>query len=126
MLQVTWDHVVATWKADRDAIKMRVAPKLTRSHIYPNGFEKMRVNLAFYVFSPAVLHAMGFYKEQIDKVCPNLEPTRDFTGMMAQLIEAMTSRFPAEALRYVQNDCTLCHVKSKFSAFFLLFQTRQC
>lgn len=62
----------------------------------------MRVNLAFNVFSTPVLHAMDFYKDEIEDQYKNLEPTRIFVGMMVKLIEAMTSRFPAEALRYVQ------------------------
>lgn len=102
MLQVHWDHVATTWKIDSSTVALRVAPKLTRSHIYPNGFEKMRVNLAFYVFSVYVLHAMDFYKEKIEYLYPNLEPTRTFVCMMMKLIETMTSRFPAEALRYVR------------------------
>lgn len=90
-----------TWKVDSGPFTLKVAPKLTRSHIYPSGFEKMRVNLAFYIFSSTVEHAMNFHKEKIEQQYPNLEPTKVFINMMAQTIDAMTSRFPAEALRYV-------------------------
>ncbi|KAH9367687.1 hypothetical protein HPB48_012803 [Haemaphysalis longicornis] len=93
-----WDHVATTWKVDSSTVALRVAPKLTRPHIYLDGFQKMRVNLAFNVFSTPVLHAMDFYKDEIEDQYKNLEPTRIFVGMMVKLIEAMTSRFPAEAL----------------------------
>lgn len=77
---------------------------MTRSHIYPSGFEKMRVNLAFNVFSKPVVHAMDLHKEEIERQCKNLEPTRAFVDLMAQTIEAMTSGFPAEALEYVHSN----------------------
>lgn len=80
------------------------------SHIYPTGFEKMRVNLAFNIFNSAVVHAMAIHKEKIEQQYPNLEPTRTFIDMMAQTNEAMTSRFPAEALRYVHSNCAHFHV----------------
>lgn len=48
---------------------------------------------------------MDFHKEKIEQQYTNLEPTRMFIDMMAQVIEAMTSRFPAEALRYVHDNC---------------------
>lgn len=110
MLQAHWDHVATTWKVDSSTVSLRVAPKLTRTHTYPDGFQKMRVNLAFNVFSTPVLHAMDFYKDEIEHKYKNLEPTRIFVGMMVKLIEAMTSRFPAEALRYVQCSCSLCYL----------------
>ncbi|XP_054922950.2 uncharacterized protein [Dermacentor andersoni] len=117
--RVHWDHVATTWKIDSSTVALRVAPKLTRSHIYPNGFEKMRVHLAFHVFSTPVLHAMDFYKKKIEDQYPNLEPTRNFINMMADLIEAITSRFPAEALRYVQRSCSLCTLSQKMNSSVL-------
>ncbi|XP_077494617.1 uncharacterized protein LOC144105343 [Amblyomma americanum] len=87
------------WKVESGCVTLKVAPKLTRSHIFPNGFEKMWVDLAFQVFSAPVRNALAFYKEQIESKYPNSDPTRIVIGLMANLIEAMTSRFPAEALR---------------------------
>ncbi|XP_037526273.1 uncharacterized protein LOC119403406 [Rhipicephalus sanguineus] len=97
--RVLWEHVATTWKVDSSPFTLKVAPKFTRSHIYPSRFEKMRVNLAFYFFSSVLEHAMDFHKERIEQQYPNLEPTKVFINMMAQTIDAMTSRFPAEALR---------------------------
>lgn len=98
-LQAHWDHVSTMWKLDSSAITLKVAPKLTRSHIFPNGFEKMRVDLTFHVFSAQVTRCLDFYKDQIEEQYTNVEPTRLVIGLMAELIEVMTSRFPAEALR---------------------------
>ncbi|KAH9366487.1 hypothetical protein HPB48_021378 [Haemaphysalis longicornis] len=100
-IKAHWEHVSTTWKTDSSALTLRAAPKLTRSHIYPSGFEKMRVNLAFNVFNKTVVHAMDLHKEEIERQYKNLEPTRVFIDVMAQTIEAMTSRFPAEALRCI-------------------------
>ncbi|KAK8775732.1 hypothetical protein V5799_030924 [Amblyomma americanum] len=94
-----WEHVSTMWKLDNNSMTLKVAPKLTRSHIYPNGFDKMRVDLAFHIFSREAEHAISFYKEDIERIYPNAEPTRAFVDLMARLIEAMTSRFPAEAMR---------------------------
>ncbi|XP_077506317.1 uncharacterized protein LOC144115714, partial [Amblyomma americanum] len=41
-----WEHVSTMWKLDNNSMTLKVAPKLTRSHIYPNGFDKMC--LSFY------------------------------------------------------------------------------
>lgn len=94
-----WDHISTMWKLDNDHVTLKVAPKLTYTHIFPNGFDKMRVDLAFQVFSKEAEHAISFYKVEIEKFYKNAEPTRAFIDLMARLIEAMTSRFPAEALR---------------------------
>ncbi|KAH7977972.1 hypothetical protein HPB49_004106 [Dermacentor silvarum] len=94
-----WDHVSTMWKLDNSAITLKVAPKLTRSHIFPNGFEKMRVDLAFHVFSPQVSRGLDFYQDQIEARYANVEPTRLVIGLLAELVEVMTSRFPEEALR---------------------------
>ncbi|XP_049273583.1 uncharacterized protein LOC125759223 [Rhipicephalus sanguineus] len=94
-----WEHVSTMWKLDNSIITLKVAPKLTRSHIFPNGFEKMRVDLVFHVFSPQVTRCLDFYKGQIEARYAKVGPTRLVIGLMVELIQVMTSRFPAEALR---------------------------
>lgn len=94
-----WEHVSTMWKIDNNSVTLKVAPKLTKTHLFPNGFEKMRVDLAFQVFSAAVVHGIDLHKEEIESQYPNVYPTRTFINLMANLIDAMTSRFPAEALR---------------------------
>ncbi|KAH6925641.1 hypothetical protein HPB50_008089 [Hyalomma asiaticum] len=97
--RVLWEHVSTMWNLDNNCITLKVAPKLSRSHIFPNGFDKMRVDLAFHIFSKEAQHAISFYKMDIERHYPNVEPTRAFIDLMARLIEAMTSRFPGEAMR---------------------------
>ncbi|XP_049275916.1 uncharacterized protein LOC119372429 [Rhipicephalus sanguineus] len=94
-----WEHVSTMWKLDNSAITLKVAPKLTRSHIFPNGFEKMLADLTFHVFSPQVTRCLDFYKDQSEAQYANVGPTRLVIGLIAELIQVMTSRFPAEALR---------------------------
>ncbi|KAM7281815.1 hypothetical protein ISCGN_001976 [Ixodes scapularis] len=94
-----WEHVSTTWKCDNNNVACKVAHKLTRAHIFPDGFQKMRVDLAFQVFSLSVVRAMSFHEEKIEAQYPNLRPTKMFVNLMADLIVVMTSRFPAQALR---------------------------
>ncbi|KAG0410594.1 hypothetical protein HPB47_012294, partial [Ixodes persulcatus] len=94
-----WEHVSTTWKCDNNNVTCKVAHKLTRAHIFPDGFQKMRVNLAFQIFSSSVVRAMSFHEEKIEAQYPNLKPTKLFVNLMADLVVVMTSRFPAQALR---------------------------
>ncbi|KAH6922352.1 hypothetical protein HPB50_013392 [Hyalomma asiaticum] len=94
-----WEHVSTIWKVDSNSVTLKVAPKLTRTHIFPHGFAKMRVDLAFPVFSAAVVHAIDLHNEKNENIYPDVDPTRTFINLMANLIDAMTSRFPAEAQR---------------------------
>lgn len=74
----------------------------------------MRVNLAFNVFDKTVVHAMDLHKQEIERQYKNLEPTRVFIDLMAKTIEAMTSRFPAEALRCVHSNRSFSCADGKF------------
>ncbi|KAL3219861.1 hypothetical protein MRX96_005623 [Rhipicephalus microplus] len=94
-----WEPVSTMWKLDNSAITLKVAPKLTRSHIFPNEFGKMRVDWTFHVFSLQVTQCMNFYKDHIEARYANVGPTRLVIGLMAESIKVRTSRFPAEALR---------------------------
>lgn len=99
IFQAHWEHVSTMWKIDSDSATLKVTPKLTKTHLFPNGFEKMRLDLAFQVFSAAVVHCIDLHKDKIESQYPNVDPTRIFINLAANLIDAMTSRFPAEALR---------------------------
>ncbi|XP_042150354.1 uncharacterized protein LOC120840815 [Ixodes scapularis] len=97
--RVHWEHVVATWKCDRSDVTLKAAYKLTRAHVFPNGFEKMRVDLAFQVFSPLMLRAFMVHQKEVEQHYPNLKVTYEFVALMVDFIRVMTSRFPARALR---------------------------
>lgn len=77
---------------DESAITLKVMPKITKSHVSPNNFEKMKVNYAFHLFSTPVIRGLFFYEEQVIQSCGNPRPTRQFVKRMKDIIEVMTSR----------------------------------
>lgn len=93
------EHIVETWKCDNGDSILNVAPKLSKAHIAPNGFKKIRVDLAFQVFSQQTLNAFDFYEEDILRQYPNLNATKNFVELMMNLIKVVTTRFHKEALR---------------------------
>lgn len=62
---VYMEHVNAAYDEDKCAVTLKVMPKITASHVNPNNFEKMKVNLAFHLFSAEVLRGLFFYKDDI-------------------------------------------------------------
>ncbi|KAH7937164.1 hypothetical protein HPB49_008334 [Dermacentor silvarum] len=74
-------------------------PKIHRSVVKPGGFEKMRVSYAFRIFSDEVRRGLFMYKEQIEWRHGSINATESFVRLMKDVIEIMTSRFPAAALR---------------------------
>ncbi|XP_075724471.1 uncharacterized protein LOC142767137 [Rhipicephalus microplus] len=74
-------------------------PGITTRHTQPNNFEKMRVTYAFQLFSDTVLNGLRLYKNDVEAKCGSIQPVLTFFGMMRDLIEIMSSRFPAKALR---------------------------
>ncbi|XP_049274234.1 uncharacterized protein LOC119403324 [Rhipicephalus sanguineus] len=45
------EHIEAAWQKDKSSLTLKAMPHITRVHIRPNSFEKMKVNLAFTLFS---------------------------------------------------------------------------
>lgn len=84
---------------DKCATTLKVMPKITDVHVHPNNFEKMKVNLAFHLFSLEVLRGLFFYKRQIVKQCSYSDQTEKFVDFMHKLIDVMTSRVPSGALK---------------------------
>lgn len=56
----SWSFIEFFYKEDCKQF-YRCAPKLTRSHIYPNNFEKMKVNIAVQILSHTVASGMNLY-----------------------------------------------------------------
>lgn len=54
------DVVREAWIKDSESLTLKVMPHITQSHVQPTAFEKMRVNLAFQLFSEEVLKGIFF------------------------------------------------------------------
>ncbi|KAH9382737.1 hypothetical protein HPB48_023293 [Haemaphysalis longicornis] len=53
-------------------------PKITNAHLEPNSFDKMKVDLAFQLFSDQVIKALFIYREHIRSSYETVQPTEDF------------------------------------------------
>ncbi|KAL1437736.1 hypothetical protein MTO96_048602 [Rhipicephalus appendiculatus] len=84
---------------DGCSVTLQAMHGITGSHTNPNNFEKMRVSLAFQLFGEKVLHGLQLYKSGIEDTCGDITATLKFFKMIHDLVQIMTSRFPAEALR---------------------------
>lgn len=70
------------WKYDKDSLTLKVMPHLTLAHLQPNAFDKMRVYLAFQLFSEEVLKGLFFYKDKLSKMFRTAEATEQFVKMI--------------------------------------------
>ncbi|KAG0444484.1 hypothetical protein HPB47_013743 [Ixodes persulcatus] len=82
-----------------NSLKLRAMPRFTHTNLFPNAFEKMRVNLAFHLFSEEVERGLHLYQEQIQKARGNHQGTLQLHKHISTLIRVMTSRCPYDALR---------------------------
>lgn len=78
---------------------LKAMPHVSKSVVWPTGFEAMRVNYAFLLFSDEVLRGLFLYREDIEEKHGDQSPTVNFVERMRNLIEAMTSRCSSGALR---------------------------
>ncbi|XP_075730966.1 transposable element P transposase isoform X2 [Rhipicephalus microplus] len=69
-------------KLDENNLTLKAMPRLTKTHLEPNDFEKMRVSLAFQTFGSDSLRGLQLYKPQLEKSCGNIEPTQKFFRYM--------------------------------------------
>ncbi|KAH6926177.1 hypothetical protein HPB50_015784 [Hyalomma asiaticum] len=100
--RVRLDVVKEAWKCDnRDIVRLKIMPRVTRVVIEPNGFEKMKVNFAFTFFSDEIVRGLYAYREEIERIygSGSSEATVSFIRRMAKLIAAMTSRCSRDAMR---------------------------
>lgn len=82
-------YVVSFYKED-SASNLRLAPKLTNSHVYPNAFQKMRVYLAAQLFSATVAAGMKTYLA-LDKLPFKSRPTIEFIENIDKLFDIFNS-----------------------------------
>ncbi|KAH6941460.1 hypothetical protein HPB50_018218 [Hyalomma asiaticum] len=66
------------FKIDSGNITLKVMPGLTLVHLQPNGFEKMRVTLAFQLLGDRVLHGLNFYKDTLESSWGEVDATLSF------------------------------------------------
>lgn len=74
-------------------------PHLTKAHIRPSSFEKMKVNLAFTLFSEQVLTGTFLYKSHLQQSSSSITATLKLIKRTSRLIAITTSRVPPEALQ---------------------------
>lgn len=77
-MQVTMWHVKEAFKKDCSSVTLKVMPGITRSHLQPGPFEKMRVGLAFQLFSDSVLQGLRIYKNDIEATTGSISGTQEF------------------------------------------------
>lgn len=92
-------HIRVAHKEEKSATTLKVMPKITASHVNPNNFEKVKVTLAFHLFSGEILRGLFFYKNEITSRWSDTAPTQAFILLMVKLIEAMTQRIPPQGLK---------------------------
>lgn len=84
---------------------LKVMPHISRVHLYPTSFEKMRVAPALLIFSEEVLKGLFFYRKHIEKVFKSsASETEAFIVRMSKLTQIMTSRIPSAALKVDSSD----------------------
>nr|XP_037276608.1 uncharacterized protein LOC119169682 [Rhipicephalus microplus] len=97
--RVSLQFVRKALELDGCSVTLQAMHGITGSHTNPNNFEKMRVSLAFQLFGEKVIHGLQLYKSGIEDTCGDITATLKFFKIIHDLVQMMTSRFPAEALR---------------------------
>lgn len=85
----SWSHIVTFYEQDK-MLNNRMAPKLTKSHIEPTNFEKMRVYLATQVISNTVGAALDTYI-QVGALPPSAQATSDIICTFDKLFDLLNS-----------------------------------
>ncbi|XP_043267642.1 uncharacterized protein [Venturia canescens] len=96
---------------------LKIAYRLTPTHLNPAGFQRMNVPLAFQLFDLSVRVAMEVYRNKPE--CSDLadsEATQRLCERTGKLIVAMMSRTPQDALR-CSGDCPQRKAIIEFDAF---------
>lgn len=89
----------AAFEVDRENVTLKVLPTITTAHIKPNCFEKMKMDIAFQLFSDQVIKGLFIYREHIESSYRTVMPTVDFVKEINCLIRVMTSRTSEKALK---------------------------
>lgn len=65
MMTAKWKYIEDLYKEDPDILGLKILPKLTDQHIFPNKIKKMKVKCATQVFSRSVAIAMGYLEGEL-------------------------------------------------------------
>lgn len=63
---------------DGSNVTLQAMHGITSSHTNPNNFEKMRVSLAFQLFSEKVIHGLQLQKAKLEPLCGSITATVHF------------------------------------------------
>lgn len=77
-LQVDMQHVRKAYKIDSCNVTLKVMPGITRCHLDPNGFEKMRISYAFQLSGTKVLQAFHLYQDKLEATLGRMDVTQEF------------------------------------------------
>ncbi|KAK8759273.1 hypothetical protein V5799_003095, partial [Amblyomma americanum] len=96
----TVDHIDIARKCDEmHDTTLKAMPHINKSVVRPSGFEKQRVNYAFWLLSEETLRGLFLYRDKIETQLGSVAATVSFIETMRSLIKAMTSRCISDALR---------------------------
>ena len=99
---VRMDHYEVLHDVDSSQ-SLRVVPKLTKTHISPNNFQRMNVKLAVQLFSNSTADGLMFYKSQCVTGLEDCDETIHFTRRINRLFDVLNAKLPSQALKY-QSD----------------------
>lgn len=94
---VKWSDIEEFYNIERSQPNDCIAaPKLTSRHIYPNDFQKMKVNLAAQVLSGSVSRGMKAAVQLNQLKCNTAENTAKFVGKLNNILDALNSKSPRD------------------------------
>ena len=85
----SWDDIKVVYNRDQQQ-SLRCCPKLTKKHINPNGFEKMRVKYATQVLSQTVASTLLTYVS-LGALPPNTSGTAELISKFDNLFDCLNS-----------------------------------
>ncbi|KAK3922110.1 DNA transposase [Frankliniella fusca] len=93
------DHWKAVLEEDsKRGAGLKKCPRLTESHLSPNFWEKMNVDMAFQFWSGSVAAGMQLYKEEGVKRLQDCQVSIDFCKMVNGLSDVLNTNTPRNAL----------------------------
>lgn len=69
--------IQAAFDADRENVTLKVMPRITDTHLNPNQFEKMKVDIAFQLFSDEVIKGLFLHRQHIESTYKTVQPTEE-------------------------------------------------
>lgn len=87
--EICWKYIKDFYEHDKN-YPVRAAPKLTKSHIHPNNFEKMKVKYAFQVFSHTVATGLRLFL-RFGAIPATGLATAEFVDLVDKLFDILNS-----------------------------------